>query len=384
MSTPVQDKARYIMLGGFLGAGKTTAIAELARRLSEQGLRVGLISNDQSTGLVDTGLLRARGFSVEEIAGGCFCCRFDSLLEASARLSRDIAPDVFLAEPVGSCTDLVATVSYPLRRIYGDRFTIAPLSVLVDPQRAARILGLEPGRPFSEKVVYIYTKQLEEADIIVLNKSDSIDEALRDRLLEALRQNYPGATVYACSSREGHGLEDWFARILTEECGGDRPTMELDYERYGEGEALLGWLNCTLRVRATQAFAPDALLLDLAGAIGERLRTEGAEIAHLKMTLDGGDIAGKLSVVSLVRSDGVPELRESLGEEVTEGTLILNLRAEDGPENLQRVVEETVARLAADRAVVLTMEHLESFRPGQPNPVYRDTVGAVATGSCSA
>lgn len=80
----------------------------------------------------------------------------------------------------------------------------------------------------------------------------------------------------------------------------------------------------------------------------------------------------------------MPELRESLGEEVTEGTLILNLRAEDGPENLQRVVEETVARLAADRAVVLTMEHLESFRPGQPNPVYRDTVGAVAMGSCSA
>lgn len=379
MSTPEHDKARYIMLGGFLGAGKTTAIADLARRLSDRGLRVGLISNDQSTGLVDTGVLRARGFFVEEIAGGCFCCRFDSLLEASNRLSADIAPDVFIAEPVGSCTDLVATVSYPLRRIYGDRFSIAPLSVLVDPMRAARILGLEEGRPFSEKVVYIYTKQLEEADIIVLNKCDSISETLRETLAETLRQRYPEATVYCCSARDGLDLDAWFDQILTEECAGDRPTMELDYERYGEGEALLGWLNSTLRVQSRSGVAPDGLLLDLARAIGDRVGAEGAEIAHLKMTLDGGDIAGKLSVVSLVRGDGSPELRESLPEILNEGTLVLNLRAEAAPEVLRRIVEETVAHLAAAGDLALAMEHLESFRPGKPQPIHRDTVAAVGS-----
>ena len=31
---------RYIMVGGFLGAGKTTAVAQLARYLTDQGLRV--------------------------------------------------------------------------------------------------------------------------------------------------------------------------------------------------------------------------------------------------------------------------------------------------------------------------------------------------------
>lgn len=382
MSTPAHDKARYIMLGGFLGAGKTTAIAALARRLSEDGVRVGLISNDQSTGLVDTGVLRARGFTVEEIAGGCFCCRFDSLLDASARLSASIAPEVFLAEPVGSCTDLVATVSYPLRRIYGDRFTIAPLSVLVDPVRAARVLGLAPGRPFSEKVVYIYTKQLEEADIIVINKSDSISEALRDELSAALRQRFPDAALYCCSSRDGLGLDDWFAHILTEECAGSRPTMELDYERYGAGEALLGWLNATIRVSAGTPFAPDTLLLDLARAIAARVDGAGAEIAHLKMTFDGGDIAGRLSVVSLVRGDGTPELRDSLADEVNGGTLIVNLRAEATPELLQEAVEEAIAARAEGGAMCLAIEHQECFRPGMPRPVHRDTAaGASAPGS---
>src|SRR3954471_24015006 len=141
----VQDstaKARYIMIGGFLGAGKTTAVARLAERLTKQGLRVGLITNDQGSELVDTAMLRSRGFATQEIPGGCFCCRFNSLVDAANKLTEQSRPDVFIAEPVGSCTDLVATVTYPLRRMYGENFLIAPLSVLVDPIRAMRVFGL--------------------------------------------------------------------------------------------------------------------------------------------------------------------------------------------------------------------------------------------------
>ena len=154
----MNNKARYIMIGGFLGAGKTTTIIKFAQYLKNLKMNAGLITNDQSSGLVDTAMVRKNGFRVEEIPGGCFCCKFRSLVEASERLTQDPKPDVFIAEPVGSCTDLVASVSYPLRRIYGDRYTIAPLSVLVDPIRARRILGLDSGASFSSKVKYIYEK----------------------------------------------------------------------------------------------------------------------------------------------------------------------------------------------------------------------------------
>ncbi len=99
---------RFIMLGGFLGAGKTTTLLRLALSLQRKGLRVGLITNDQGRELVDTAMLRSLGFATEEISGGCFCCRFNSLVEAADKLTEASAPDVIIAEPVGSCTDLVA------------------------------------------------------------------------------------------------------------------------------------------------------------------------------------------------------------------------------------------------------------------------------------
>ena len=111
-----------------------------------------MITNDQSQGLVDTSMVNAKGYPVEEITGGCFCCRFNSLTDAADRLTRDARPDVFLAEPVGSCTDLRATVQYPLRRLYGDDYRVAPLSVLVDPMRARRACwGSKPAGRFRRR-----------------------------------------------------------------------------------------------------------------------------------------------------------------------------------------------------------------------------------------
>lgn len=359
------------MIGGFLGAGKTTALARLGQWLTDRGLRVGLITNDQSTGLVDTAMLRSRGFDVEEIAGGCFCCRFDSLLKAAEKLTAATHPDVFLAEPVGSCTDLAATVSYPLRRIYGDRFTIAPLSVLVDPIRASRIFGLETGRSFSPKVVYVYRKQLEEADYIIVNKIDAVTPSLRARLESALRSAYPQAELFSCSAREGAGLDDWFERVATFEY--DRtPSMELDYVQYGEGEALLGWLNCTVRLGAAEPFDGNQLLLELAESIRTRVQSRQREIAHLKMTLDAQDGAGNLSVVNVVRSDSAPDIRESLLDRIDQGVLIVNLRAEAPPEELRDITETAVTALV-DRpgGMRVRIEHMECFRPAQPKPTHR-------------
>ncbi|MFO0808600.1 MAG: GTP-binding protein [Gemmataceae bacterium] len=366
-------KARYVMVGGFLGAGKTTALLRLAERLKAAGRRVGLITNDQSVGLVDTALLSAHDLPVEEITGGCFCCRFTSLTDAAERLSKAERPDVFLAEPVGSCTDLTATVSYPLRRMYGDGYSVAPYSVLVDPVRAERILGLATGKSFSPKVVYIYLKQLEEADIIVVNKTDILDAARLDRLTAALRERFPKARVVAMSARDGTNVAAWADRVAAEELG-TGPAMEVDYDTYAEGEALLGWLNLTAAVSADRDFDGNAYLAALAGDLHRRLAAAGTEVAHLKMTLSPAE-GNDLAVVNLVRTDGTPEASHRLAEPLAAGELIVNLRAEADPAALRAAAEAALKETALAAGIQAHIEHAEAFRPGRPVPTHRLSEG---------
>lgn len=362
---------RFIMIGGFLGAGKTTAVGRLAARLTEQGLRVGLITNDQGRNLVDTAMLRSQRFATEEIPGGCFCCRFDSLVEAAQRLTERSRPQVFIAEPVGSCTDLVATVAYPLRRLYGEKFTVAPVSVMVDPIRALRAFGVEEGGSFSEKVLYIYLKQVEEADLVVISKCDLLDEARLASLRGAIAARFPRKEILAVSSRQGIGLEPWFAKIASEEQAAGE-TMAVDYIVYAGGEALLGWLNCTARLTAAEAFDGNSFLRELAGQVQQHLRADKAEVAHLKMTLSPDAGLVDLGVVNLVRNDFLPELSLALKEPVRGGRLIINLRAEAAPDVLGTAVQEALAAAARKFATLrVTTERLEQFRPGKPMPTHR-------------
>ncbi len=364
--------ARYVMIGGFLGAGKTTSILSAAEWFTARGLRVGLVTNDQAGGLVDTALVKAHALEVEEIAGGCFCCRFNSLVEAADRLARGTAPDILLAEPVGSCTDLVATVSLPLARIYGDRFTVAPVSVVVDPLRALRILGVPgaAGGSFSPNVSYIYRKQLEEAEIVVINKCDLVTAAQRAALRAALAVSSPGARVFEISAREGTGRDAWFEAILADRSS-PRPIDDIDYDRYADGEALLGWLNAELRLGEPggREWDGNAMLTRLLEAIRSTVAGLGREIAHLKATLsvEGDDY--ELAAANLVRSAAAPELSHRLTDPLDVGRLLINLRAEADPAELEAALREALEAVRGD--LPATVLHCEHFRPGRPVPTHR-------------
>ena len=71
-------KGEILGLIGPNGSGKTTLLLQAAKTLINRGYRVGLITNDQGQNLVDTQLASQNEIPVTEVAGGCFCCRFQS------------------------------------------------------------------------------------------------------------------------------------------------------------------------------------------------------------------------------------------------------------------------------------------------------------------
>lgn len=358
---------RFLMVGGFLGAGKTTTIGRLASHYVAQGLNVALVTNDQAYNLVDTHTLRAQGFQVGEVPGACFCCKFDDLIDTVGSLSDEKTPDIVIAEPVGSCTDLVATVIQPMRELFGDRFEMGPLVVLLKPVHGKKILAQEKGKGFSPKAEYIFLKQLEEADAIAVNKIDRLSESDLENLLQLVTKRFPDVPVFGISAREGVGF-DQFIEAATAQPKHRNRMMEMDYQTYAEGEAELGWLNCQTRAEGKVKFDLDDLVLKLVQGIGAELKEAGLEVAHLKVL---GQTLDDAAVANLVGSAVESELSLASEIKTQAADLLVNARVAASPQELEQIVNSVTERLADQLQIQLTVGSMQSFRPGKPEPTHR-------------
>ncbi|MCL1919939.1 MAG: cobalamin synthesis protein P47K [Kiritimatiellaeota bacterium] len=356
---------RIIFVGGFLGAGKTTLMFETAKRLTAKGKRVGLITNDQAPELVDTAFLRTTGSAVTEVSGSCFCCNFPGLVGAIEKLSADAQTEVILAEPVGSCTDLSATIIQPLKDKKGGDVSLAPFSVLADPKRLQGILdGNSAG--LHDSSAYIFRKQLEEADFILLTKADTLDEATLSALGIRLASAYPEAEVFVVSAKSGAGLDAWLDAVMTRTGAGTHLCAEVDYDVYAEGEAVLGWLNATYKLTSAQAVDWKAFAENLLDALSRAFDAMPAAVGHVKLAITSGT---SLVTANLV---GTRETLEVHGDAVngTDATLTLNARAQMTPEQLEAIVREQMAK-ACGEAITAQTVAWRCLSPGYPNPTYR-------------
>ncbi|MDD5560703.1 MAG: GTP-binding protein [Candidatus Omnitrophica bacterium] len=359
-------KIRFILVGGFLGAGKTTALCRLAKYFTDKGLRVGLITNDQADNLVDTHLVRIEGFNVEEIPGGCFCCKFNDLLKAADNLIAKVKPDVILAEPVGSCTDLVATVIKPLKLYHKDNFKVSSYTTLLDPRRAKDMITSGTLGGFSKNVAYIFKKQLEESDIIALNKIDKLSHTQSYGMLSLLKKRFPKSKIIGVSSRTGKGFGHWIDLVRTEKSGSN--ILDLDYDIYAEGEAELGWLNSVVELCAKSPFSTEKFLRALTLRIKNSLKEIPAEIAHLKLALSTG--LGN-SLIHLTRSSqGLEFFRKESGRSL-KARLIANARVHVDPESLRGIFTDVLNKLCKEEGIGFRILSQQYFRPGRPVPVYR-------------
>jgi G3E family GTPase len=354
-------------IGGFLGAGKTTALRSAALELTKRGLKVGIITNDQGTGLVDTKMMEGLDASTREVGGGCFCCKFDDLIEQAEQILDQERPDIILAEAVGSCTDLSATVYQPLRKYYGHRFILAPLTILVEPERLRALVGGEADG-FPETVRYLFEKQLMEADLIVLNKVDKIDSSETDDLAQRLGNLTGEIPVHRMSAMTGEAVSGWVDILLSGRVAGQR-ILDINYDTYARAEAALGWLNATAEVTAAHNFSPRELTSSLIKHIQSSALAAGMNIAHLKIL-----VATETETASIALTDnrGRPQWSgENSFQDVREMSLIINARVHTTPEELTHVIKDSLAASASAFGVSALVEHLESFSPLPPKPRYR-------------
>ena len=335
------------VVGGFLGAGKTTLILAAARELAQRGLKSAIILNDQGDSLADTQLARQSGFDAEEVTGGCFCCQFSDLIEA-AEVLRAHSPEVIFAEPVGSCTDISATVLQPLREIYADVFRLAPFTVCVDPSQEREIDRADA----NPHLAFLFRNQVAEADLLCFTKADLHGDA------PSLR----GARYV--SARTGKGIAAWLDEIVFGKLAAGRHTLDIDYEQYARAEAALAWLN----LRATVTCEPPVSPAMFLGPLLERIAA-GVKVVHLKAT-DQSD-SGFLKA-ALCGSEETPQIEGALdASPAVSHEILINLRAAGEPGPVRAVVETA---LAESRGKIVEQE-VACFTPAPPKRPAGDRVG---------
>ncbi|MFK7736419.1 MAG: GTP-binding protein [Pirellulaceae bacterium] len=361
--------SRFILIGGFLGAGKSTTVGRLAKHYVGLGKRVAIITNDQTTDLVDTHSLRNQGFEVGEVAGACFCCSFNELTQRVEEMSASELPDVILAEPVGSCTDLVATVIRPLESVFERPLEIAPYGVILKPSHGRKILCGSGKGGFSPKAEYIFRKQIEEADFVIVNRIDELSEEEVQELCDEIETQFPGRTVIRMSAKTGTGFEA-YAEFLEQSGNFGTRVLEMDYDLYAEGEAELGWLNCQVKLEGQNEIAMDDFLLALVSSMQSELAGGECEVAHLKAI---GMHDGNYAVANSVSSFTEPVLSLASKCSTTTADVVVNARVATSPEHLERLVREHLTKTCEEHSAKAEIESLQSFRPGRPVPTHRIT-----------
>ncbi|GIG90663.1 GTP-binding protein [Plantactinospora endophytica] len=364
---------RFVVLSGFLGAGKTTTMTAAADQLRTAGQRVAVVTNDQGVDLVDTAFAAKGSGNVGEVTGGCFCCRFEDLLTVMSQLIRRTSPDVIIAESVGSCTDLTATVVRPLTALYGDEFVTAPMTTVVDPIRYLRLLpDLDRGEHGTD-IAYLYRKQLEDAAVIAVNKTDLLAPDEIHTVVESLTHRFPHAEVVTYSAATGQltPLLDTWTRQHT----ADDADLDIDYQRYGTAEARLAWLDRTLDLQAAhRPFDPTAWIRTFLAAMARGSREEGHLVGHVKLMFQDAT-SGAMTKASLIDS-GQPCAVDLAGTPTSSGgRAVLNARVACEPEQLERLADTAAQEADQDQGVRSRPASQRSFKPGQPRPTHRMLVG---------
>lgn len=350
------------LVGGFLGSGKTTAIMSAARELIAQHKTVGIITNDQGKYLVDTSFFKYSEIPTVEVTGGCFCCNYTDLDTHLDELVDLVHPDVIFAESVGSCTDLVATVIKPMLSLRSSHMGPASFSVFVD----SRMLYLHlkgNALPFADDIVYIFRKQIEEAALVIINKADLLSEQKKTEVIDLFRQVYLHKEFLFQNSLALNGTNQWLQKISNTDSSLPLTSLEIDYQRYGAGEAQLAWLDEEWTIQVADGNG-SAVIKQLLERIAAALHQQAVPIGHLKFLIRDGTVQTKVSLTALEQPGWLDDLPQLSGSKIN---LLINGRVQMVPDQFIDLVNNALK----SNEVLSEVVHSNAFHPGYPQPTHR-------------
>jgi G3E family GTPase len=304
-----------------------------------------------------------------EVTGGCFCCNFDDLNQRLAQLVEKHRPQVIFAESVGSCADVVATVVKPLLKLEIGAVKPSSFSVFSDIRLLRRfLLGQE--MPFSEDVNYIFTQQIEEAGLLVINKIDLLPAHVVKQVLKLAKAFYPEKPLLIQNSLLDADIKEWVEALQEDRFPLPGQSLDLDYVRYARGEGKMVWLEREYRLCADDKEMPTILSKILSN--WQKMITEQKwNSGHIKVILWTDETSLKLSLIQSGSSQSTDfsDLIKNIKTDRVE--ILLNVLIEGNLDQVSAIIEDGINFVLGNHKAKLELINQFDRRPGYPKPTYR-------------
>lgn len=347
---------KFAVFSGFLGSGKTTTMMKLTDYYSSTYNKAAMISNDLGHGvtLADNRFAMLSGCNASEMTEDCICYQNENLAD---RLNSyyDDGFEFVVSDIPGFGIGALEHVYHGLEQKFTGEFLLAPFTVLVEPKTVGI---LQNG--VKTDMTYIYNAQLEEADLIVLNKTDVLKENEIESYKSWLSENYPEAKVIAISAASGDGID-----VLAKELREGQASMRRPDIGYGGKEfqasmsRICEYYNQFVATVCCKTFDGNAYLLDIAAKVQKQLENKDYDIPHLKLI--AWTTEGDYGKVDMIGTGREIEVNHRFKDTCIQIAVVVNLSGICDKEVLDDMVSSVIENVSKEYNLSMMTHKKECF-----------------------
>lgn len=350
-----------MVCSGFLGAGKTTTMMAIQKRFSETHGKAAMISNDLGgKGLVDYRYSAACGRNASEITGKCICFITEDLVDRLRRLFDYEKNELVMSDIPGFGVGALEHVYLKLDKEYHGEFQMAPFVVVAEP---ATLDLLVPGRPdpnLPAEMAVLLDAQLKEADLIILNKCDTLLLQEQERYLAWLKTSYPDRGVLGISAAIGENVDAVIQYLLTHDARLENVEFGYEQQQFDQAFGKLSEYNSQFYTKVCCFdFDANAYLEDLTCAISDRLRRVDRTTPHLKVFGQTGD--GQVCMVNLTGVDRPVKIEQTISHRCVDLPVVINTTSACEPDRLEQLIQDAIDTVSRQYNLSVFMFYTECF-----------------------
>ena len=358
-------KTRYMVTSGFLGAGKTTSMIAFAREIKRRGLgNPAIIANDLGAGnIVDAEFCAAAGVMTLPVSGGCICYQHENLVGKIHQLEAAGA-DIIFSDIPGCGIGARDHVYMELEEKEQGEFHLMPFTCIVDPERIRMIMPEQADINLPEEMKFLLDAQMAEADLIVLNKTDTISEAEAQRICEFITDIYPKTPVMTMSAMKGTGVGEVADYLLENRSAAEHREIGYESQAFIDAENRLSWFNTRvyMQQREDRNLDFNIVIGDIFEGIREGLKKHDSNVPHLKMfAADSEEELTDFFKASMTGVDYDVEYDRRLQRRYSALSLIINARCAADPVVMVDIVDDAVEAVSEKYNMKVRTFFMETF-----------------------